>query len=398
MKVTVIDSMMGRGKTSYAIQMMNTAPKEQKFLFITPYLAEAERIEASVTTRKFIKPKAIKGLKLEGLKKLLRDGVNIASTHALFRKCDREVLDLLQMQDYTLVLDEVIEIIEPVDVVKKDMDALLNEEFISISETGLVTWIEDMDYYGSFKKFKDYAVNGNLFFVKDSLFMWSFPADIFNAFKEVYILTYMFDGQFQKAYFDLFGVEYDYKSVEKVGDSYRLVDYANTSRRDIQPLINIYEGDLNTIGKDFYALSATKQRKFKTKKHVAELIKRNTYNYFNNKVKGKSNLNMWTCLKEIKPLLSGNGYSKGYVSNNCRATNEYSHKTNLAYIYNKFVDGNIQQFFNKNNTKMNEDLYAISELVQWIWRSAIRNGQPINLYIPSSRMRELLYLWLNDMI
>ena len=31
-----------------------------------------------------------------------------------------------------------------------------------------------------------------------------------------------------------------------------------------------------------------------------------------------------------------------------------------------------------------------------IWRSAIRDGKPINLYIPSKRMRELLINWINN--
>ena len=44
---------------------------------------------------------------------------------------------------------------------------------------------------------------------------------------------------------------------------------------------------------------------------------------------------------------------------------------------------------------MNEDLYSLSELIQWIYRSRIRNGEKINLYIPSKRMRELLIDWLN---
>lgn len=47
---------------------------------------------------------------------------------------------------------------------------------------------------------------------------------------------------------------------------------------------------------------------------------------------------------------------------------------------------------------MNEDLLAVSDLLQWIWRSAIRkhNPEPINIYIPSLRMRTLLYQWLSN--
>jgi KaiC/GvpD/RAD55 family RecA-like ATPase len=34
-KVKIIDSMMGTGKTTFAIQFMNTAPNNQKFIYIT---------------------------------------------------------------------------------------------------------------------------------------------------------------------------------------------------------------------------------------------------------------------------------------------------------------------------------------------------------------------------
>ena len=40
-------------------------------------------------------------------------------------------------------------------------------------------------------------------------------------------------------------------------------------------------------------------------------------------------------------------------------------------------------------------LFALQEMLQWIWRSAIRDGKPIDLYIPSERMRSLLVEWLD---
>lgn len=58
----------------------------------------------------------------------------------------------------------------------------------------------------------------------------------------------------------------------------------------------------------------------------------------------------------------------------------------------------IKQFFLDREVKVNEDVFALSELIQWIWRSRIRNNEPINLYIPSKRMRELLTGWLNGEI
>ena len=39
-RITIIDSIMGSGKTSWAIQMMKEAPPTQNFIFITPFLSE----------------------------------------------------------------------------------------------------------------------------------------------------------------------------------------------------------------------------------------------------------------------------------------------------------------------------------------------------------------------
>ena len=55
----------------------------------------------------------------------------------------------------------------------------------------------------------------------------------------------------------------------------------------------------------------------------------------------------------------------------------------------------ITQFFAQKGIKVDEDLYALSEMIQWIWRSQIRNGEKINIYIPSTRMRLLLKSWLD---
>ena len=52
-------------------------------------------------------------------------------------------------------------------------------------------------------------------------------------------------------------------------------------------------------------------------------------------------------------------------------------------------------FFEDNNVIVNEDLLALSDLIQWIFRGSIRNDVPMKVYIPSLRMRKLLYKFLN---
>lgn len=68
------------------------------------------------------------------------------------------------------------------------------------------------------------------------------------------------------------------------------------------------------------------------------------------------------------------------------------------YCCNRFVVPYQKHFFAMRNIKLDEDGYALSEMLQFIWRSAIRNGEPIEIYIPSKRMRELLIKYLNNEI
>jgi hypothetical protein len=55
----------------------------------------------------------------------------------------------------------------------------------------------------------------------------------------------------------------------------------------------------------------------------------------------------------------------------------------------------IKSYFEERGIAVNDDVYALSEMIQWIWRSGIRQGDPITVFVPSDRMRRLLRLWLD---
>ena len=83
MKINIIDAPMGAGKTSAAINYMNSNKDNYKFIYITPYLDEVERV---CNACNFIKPVNLKAgtPKLIHLKSLLNKGENIVTTHSLF--------------------------------------------------------------------------------------------------------------------------------------------------------------------------------------------------------------------------------------------------------------------------------------------------------------------------
>ena len=103
---------------------------------------------------------------------------------------------------------------------------------------------------------------------------------------------------------------------------------------------------------------------------------------------------MWSTFLNYKTILGGKGYTKGFVDCSARATNEYRHKKNLAYLCNRYYSPVIKNFFVDKGVIINEDEWALSELIQWMFRSSIREQKNINIYIPSKRMRDLLMKWL----
>ena len=65
-------------------------------------------------------------------------------------------------------------------------------------------------------------------------------------------------------------------------------------------------------------------------------------------------------------------------------------------MVNPFVNPIVAQYFSyKGDVVLDNDLYAVSNLIQWVCRSAVREGKPVNLYLPSARMRDLLNKFFN---
>lgn len=410
-KINVIDSIMGAGKTSWAIQYMNEAPSDKSFIYITPFLSEVKRVKESVTSRKFSEPTHTGRGKMANLKQLIVNGKNIVSTHALFQHADPELIELLKAGNYSLILDEAMNVVDQFELEKDSFQQLQDNEMIFIEDDGLIRWNENSKYQDTpYNNVKNLALTENLYYFENTVLFWTFPVSTFQAFEEVYILTYLFQAQQQKYYYDMYHLDYSYKAVEKLNETYVLVNHENRTPYDksiMKSLINIYDGKLNNIGEDKHALSVSWYKKPENAKLV-EKMKNNLYTYFRRNVGTPSIVNMWTCYKTDIPRLVGNGYKgikhvKGeaykkkecFLPFNIRATNDFKHKESLAYTVNRFMHPYEKKFFISKGVQVNEDLYALADLIQWIWRSRIRDGLPINLYIPSKRMRTILIDYLD---
>lgn len=404
--VYYIDEIMGRGKTSAMINHINRAPAGTKFLFITPLLDETDRIRSGCADKRFVSPEPF-GSKLEHIKELFRQGRNIASTHALFSRFDQEAIEIIQQAGYTLILDETPAVVQTIYISTWDAKTIL-EKYAVMDELGRIQWVDE-EYTGRYDVYRNMLDTKEVFAKSPYHWVTIMPEELFLSFRNVYIMTYMFRDQFTRAYLDLKHIPYRRKYINgNTPETYTISDrYEPAKVQNFKPLIHIVQNNrMNAIGDNIYALSKNWYKKHRTPESLKPL-RNGLYNFYRNITGTSPRFNLWTtfCADDEfdeadgtswRDLLKDRRFATGFLACNAKGTNAYREKTALAYLINTFPNTNIFNYFAYNGIKLNRDKYALSEMLQWIWRSAIRDGKEITIYIPSSRMRKLLEDWLDQ--
>jgi hypothetical protein len=159
-----------------------------------------------------------------------------------------------------------------------------------------------------------------------------------------------------------------------------------------------YDTRLNDIGDDRTSLSANWFKQRGRSHNDIKTLRNNLNTFFKTRAKSTSEQRLWTTYKDYIEWLLGdrNRYATNFLSLNARATNAYKSANNVAYLVNRFVNPNIAKFFMSKGIEIDADQFALSEMVQFIWRSAIRDSKEILLYMPSRRMRRLFKEWITN--
>lgn len=399
---------MGSGKSTWMINYINMFP-DQQYLIVVPYLSEIDRYNKALHKIRIFNPQHRHKTKLEDFKSLVANGYNIVTTHSLIRNIDNECLEYLKVQNYTLVLDESLNVLDKYPIDPSDLKIIINNQYITVGEDDIVEWNNNnpdaLEYNGDWiKNLRRHIEKKSIIAYRDSdnqitQLFWRYPPEFFKTFQEAFILTYLWKGSIQEAFFKLYNIEYDHLSLS--GNELRQYALSEDliSRKKYRPLINILdEQKLNLIGtkirKGKNPLSNSWYESNKNSTYI-KILKNHLYNFFHNKMKSSMKDNMWTCFKDYQGKLKGKGYTGSsknpcFVPFNTKGCNDFSHKKYLAFMINIYIDPNIINFFSKHGINISQENYATSVLVQWIWRSQIRDNKPINLYIPSERMRKLL--------
>ena len=426
--ITIVDAVMGTGKSTWAIDEINKHP-EKKYIILTPPKTEVTRYKEGISSAHNGSRSDVIALDDDGigtktsqLKDAIQDGKTVVTTHNLFTRLDREGFRMISDQgDYELIIDETIELVGEKLINQDDLQMLVETRKIWITPTrieGMFTIETDIngdDYKGSFKNFINAANGQHVYKVNKAAVVFVVPPEKLTIFKNVHIMTYLADGSETHCWLQLHKLDFDHKELKRDKKGHKLIPHSLMySGSDFKHLITIFDDKkLNSIGvkkrsTTGHPLSHTW---FKTtgarRKNDLKQLGNHTENFFKNKMKVKSVDILWTCPKgkeehdgkgKIRKMVKKSYFdpakTKTWLAYTTRATNDYKNRHFLAFLLNVFPRPAISRFFREHGITMNQERIALSTLVQWIWRSAIREKEAITIYLPSERMRKILKGWL----
>ena len=422
-EVEIVDSIMGSHKTTKILEWIDRHYTTDRFIYVSPLISEVGeggRLHKDLKHAKFHSPNTENSKsKSDDLLSMLDDGLNICCTHSLYLLMDSRHLAAIKRHNYILIIDEEIGVISDYHRFSEpDIDSLMTLNCIERQESdGMLIWTSDdtsfdkpsHKYYG----LKRNIVSGVVYTAKRSnkMLVTQLPVKLFTVAKRTIIITYMFEGNILSCFLKLKNVKYkpfteiepvsvDKKDIRqlinmyevkgkwKVLETFKLSNtwytakeaYRNSTNKDIKLIENFISSFARNTGCDFVDLMYTfpKDKRFDNgnKKRIApkSLIDRDIINDITGEVE----------------------LEKVWIATQTRATNDYAHKTHLVHAFNRYPNTSIQAYLQDYGYGVNNDVFATSELVQWVWRSAIRKGEPITLCIVSTRMRKLFDKWLNE--
>jgi len=418
---------MGARKSSYIFELINNTP-EKRYIYVTPLLSEAEERAVGESGASCMEsPSDSEGTKAQDLLRLLREGKSISTTHSLFVSLTKEHIELIRYWKYTIVIDETIDFIESYNkYTQDDVKDLFERNDLKTTEdkNGLVTmgWsVSPGNHYSDLKGLCDV---GMLYSTKEPHTMLNIqvPPVMFDAANEVIVVTYMFKTSAMNSFMLLHGytveylripeLEYNEQQIKKMlKENLKLVEmkavdkffesYKDTALSHSWWDKALKDGNAGVMFKkisnwlknnkdsrdNFYFSSPKITVKTSEGSRSKAFLDKNKFDYFRD------------CLlyvKEDKDKETPEVMPK-WLASNTRATNKYKDRSMCLCLMNIYPNLGVQHYLNDYGVPVDADAYALSEVLQFIWRGCIRDHKPMEVYLGSRRMKRLLQQWLDSL-
>lgn len=412
--IEVLDALPGSGKTHSIVHYM-TQHQDKPWLYISPVLEEVDvRIPEMTKDLNFdvYVPQEDKiNSKSDNVLKALKLGRNICCTHQLMYKFTNEHLKYIKQNEYCVVSDEEINLIEGYNLKKGDIDFLLKYNVISIDEvSGKVDFNEtkrpdELEEF-AYSDLKAKADLGMLYSAKrKGFFVVQLSPKIIECSNRFILLTYNYTGSVMQTFLELHNFEFKrfegvqlYKSNQEIKkDLLERIEFINL------PSVKKIQRDYS-LSKRWW-IEATREQRSEVSATIRYVMR-------NQKV-GKQDL-YYTIPKDF--VLKSKGFdtsrigsdpevdeqggvlenTRTFIACNARATNSYADKTVAVHAYNLFCNQSVKAFLQGQGKVVNDDVFALNMFLQWLYRGCIRKkgDQKLRVAILSSRMHKIFTKWL----
>jgi len=372
-EIKIIDYPCGSGKTT---RMIENFKEDRKYLVILPLLSEIDRVIEASKGIEFVQPDEndnAQGTKTSSLESQLLLGNNIATTHEIY------------------------------------------ERLVPMVKAGLVRptmkwWHHRDDVSDTLSpKILNFAETGYLYLQEGKMFIWALPQSILTAGRSVTLMTYKSEGSMLLAYLRKLGLPYEVSHDNQLEENFRARAAELITIEGIPALSKTnfsYTAQVKGMSSPSYTTKIARSLKnLRERKLVGVDInnilltsKKDAWNKAANDNNPHTEDEDETSKKNIKPgVFAKESRMKdaNWIANTTRGTNDYMRCSHFIYLYDQNINFIVARWLGDSLKALN-DAYALTELIQWVWRSRVRRGESITLYLPSPRMRQLFEAWLYD--
>ena len=407
--LVIIDYPCGLGKTTALISVLERMP-DLKVLVVVQTLDEVKRMVSSAPVGRLHTPEdpgSNYRTKGEQLDPLVRAGKSIVITHNLYERAGTLAYQGA-FESYKVIIDEVPDAVSPSKLnldPKSFKEFYIDPGYCSLRKDGLVVMTDrGLEEEGRLKSALDERLisnisSGRLYYDGKQHFIQTLPTSLFTHTDGVIVLTFLSEGSLFLKFLEKFQIDYTVSKSRQCHQRFQLQarDYLKIHR-------------MSSLDK--VSFSYSKQTSYTPKS--AELTKvRNALKNLRQRnlaVVDLENL-MITCAqknwykrlgrdfdKEKPALFSINSRmfeGANWLENTTRGTNKYLHCTHAIYLYEQNANPISLRWLNADNAEFRA-AYALTEIVQWLWRSQLRRGKAVDVYMPSKKMREIIQKWASD--